>query len=94
MGSRISNSPRKCSFAAGATYEKAGAKFVGNTIIGKDKTIDDLFKEGYDAVFVGVGTGIDARMDTPGEDLPGVYEGTDFLMRANTEPNLLPERQT
>ena len=32
-------------------------------------------------------------METPGEDLPGVYEGTDFLMRANTEPNLLPENK-
>ncbi len=72
-------------------FEKAGAKFVGNTFIGKDKTIDDLFKEGFEAVFVGVGVGIDAKMETPGEDLPGVYEGTDFLMRANTEPNLLPE---
>jgi glutamate synthase (NADPH/NADH) small chain len=78
-------------FIRWSDFEKAGAKFVGNTIIGKDKTIDDLFKEGFDAVFVGVGVGIDARMDTPGEDLPGVYEGTDFLMRANTELNLLPE---
>lgn len=72
-------------------YEKAGAKFVGNTYIGKDKTIDDLFKEGFDAVFVGVGVGIDAKMEVPGEDLPGVYEATDFLMRGNTELNLLPE---
>ena len=59
----------------------------------KDKTIDELFKEGFDAVFVGVGVGIDAKMETPGEDLPGVYEATDFLMRANTEPNLLPENK-
>jgi glutamate synthase (NADPH/NADH) small chain len=80
-------------FCRWSDYEKAGAKFVGNTRIGKDKSIDDLFKEGYDAVFVGVGTGIDAKMETPGEDLPGVYEGTDFLMRANTELNLLPEGQ-
>jgi glutamate synthase (NADPH/NADH) small chain len=36
---------------------------------------------------------IDAKMDTPGEDLPGVYEATDFLMRANTELNLLPENK-
>jgi glutamate synthase (NADPH/NADH) small chain len=78
-------------FCRWSDYEKAGAKFVGNTCIGKDKTIDDLFKEEFDAVFVGVGTGIDAKMETPGEDLPGVYEGTDFLMRANTELNLLPE---
>ncbi len=78
-------------FCRWGDYEKAGAKFVGNTYIGKDKTIDDLFKEGFDAVFVGVGVGIDAKMEVPGEDLPGVYEATDFLMRGNTGLNLLPE---
>ncbi|MFH1907628.1 MAG: NAD(P)-dependent oxidoreductase [Chloroflexota bacterium] len=78
-------------FCRWGDYEKAGVKFVGNTYIGKDKTIDDLFKEGFEAVFVGVGVGIDAKMEVPGEDLPGVYEATDFLMRGNTELNLLPE---
>jgi glutamate synthase (NADPH/NADH) small chain len=78
-------------FCRWSDYEKAGAKFVGNTRIGKDKTIDRLFKDGFDAVFIGVGVGIDAKMEIPGEDLPGVYEATDFLMRANTELNLLPE---
>jgi glutamate synthase (NADPH/NADH) small chain len=78
-------------FCRWSDYEKAGAKFVGNTRIGKDKTIDQLFKDGFDAVFIGVGVGIDAKMEIPGEDLPGVYEATDFLMRANTELNLLPE---
>ena len=80
-------------FCRWGDFEKAGATFVGNTIIGKNKTIDQLFEAGFEAVFVGVGTGIDAKMETPGEDLPGVYEGTDFLMRANTEPNLLPENK-
>jgi glutamate synthase (NADPH/NADH) small chain len=70
-------------------FEKAGASFVGSTTIGRDRTIDSLFEEGFEAVFVGVGVGIDAKMDIPGEDLPGVYEATDFLMRANTEPSLL-----
>lgn len=70
---------------------RVGVTFVGNTYIGKAKTIDDLFAEGFDAVFVGVGTGIDARMDIPGEDLPGVYAGTDFLIRANVDPKYLPE---
>lgn len=78
-------------FCRWADFEKAGAKFIGNTRIGKDKKIDDLFKQGFDAVFIGVGVGIDARMDIPGEDLPGVYEATDFLMRANTDLTLLPE---
>jgi glutamate synthase (NADPH) small chain len=77
-------------FCRWGDFEKAGAKFVGSTYIGKDKTIDDLFKDGFEAVFLGVGVGIDAKMDVPGEDLPGVYEGTDFLIRANTDLNLLP----
>jgi len=80
-------------FCRWGDFEKAGAKFVGNTTIGKKKTIDQLFKGGFEAMFVGVGTGIDAKMDIPGEDLPGVYEGTDFLMRANTDLNLLPENK-
>ncbi len=74
-------------------FEKAGAKFVGNTYIGKDKTIDDLFKDGFEAIFVGVGVGIDAKMEIPGENLPGVYEATDFLMRASTDSQLLPENK-
>jgi glutamate synthase (NADPH/NADH) small chain len=78
-------------FCRWGDFEKAGANFVGNTYIGESKTVDQLLQEGFDAVFIGVGTGIDAKMGTPGEDLPGVYEGTDFLMRANTEQNLLPE---
>jgi glutamate synthase (NADPH/NADH) small chain len=73
-------------------FERAGVKFVPNTYIGKDKTIDDLFHEGFDAVFIGVGSEIDAKMeDTPGTDLPGVYEATDFLIHGNVGPDLLPE---
>ena len=73
-------------------YERAGVKFAPNTYIGKNKTIDDLFNEGYEAVFIGVGAEIDSKMkDTPGTDLPGVYEATDFLIRGNVAPDLLPE---
>ncbi len=72
-------------------FERAGVKFVGNTYIGRDKTIDDLFHEGYSAIFIGVGSQIDAKMeDTPGTDLPGVYEATDYLIRGNVDPDLLP----
>jgi glutamate synthase (NADPH/NADH) small chain len=73
-------------------FERAGVKFVPNSYIGKDKTIDDLFNEGFDAVFIGVGSEIDAKMEnTPGTDLPGVYEATDFLIRGNVDPDQLPE---
>ena len=77
-------------FARMGDLERAGVKFVTNTYIGKDKTIDQLFEEGYEAVFVGVGTEVDAPMGVPGEDLPGVYKATEFLMRANVDIDSLP----
>ena len=74
--------------------EKAGVKFVGETYIGRDKTVDELFAEGFEAVFLGVGSGIDAKMEkTPGTDLSGVYESTDFLIRGNVDPKYLPADQ-
>lgn len=71
--------------------QEAGVKFIGNTYIGKDKKIDDLFDDGFDAVFIGVGTGIDATMKVPGEELPGAYQATEFLIRANVPLEKLPD---
>jgi glutamate synthase (NADPH/NADH) small chain len=73
-------------------FERAGVRFVPDTYIGKEKTIDELLgKDKFDAVFIGVGSEVDAKMeDTPGTDLPGVYGATDFLIRGNVEPSLLP----
>lgn len=82
--------PKTVLFAKWNDLEKAGANFVGNTYIGKDKTIDQLFDDGFQAIFLGVGTGIDAKMEIPGEDLPGVYEATDFLIRGNVDFKYLP----
>ncbi len=87
---------KKVWFEKWEEFERAGVKFVPNAYIGKDKTIDELFKEGFEAVFIGVGSEVDAKMDdTPGTDLPGVYQATDFLIRGNVAKNLLPsEMQT
>jgi glutamate synthase (NADPH/NADH) small chain len=82
--------PKEVVSARWSDLEQVGVQFVGNTYIGKDKKIDDLFAEGYDAVFVGVGSEIDAPMEVPGEDLPGVYKATEFLIRGNVDLDLLP----
>jgi glutamate synthase (NADPH/NADH) small chain len=71
----------------------AGVHFVQNTRVGKDPSIDDLMEEGYDAVYVAVGAGIDSTMEAPGIDLPGIYQATDFLVRGNVDPQLLPADQ-
>jgi glutamate synthase (NADPH/NADH) small chain len=68
-------------------FERAGMNFVPSTGVGKDKTIDGLFEDGFDAVFIDVGSEVGTKMEnTPGTDLSGVYEATDFLIRANTGP--------
>lgn len=72
---------------------RAGAEFVTGTRIGAERTVDDLFDEGYAAVYLAAGTGIDAALDVPGKDLPGVYLATEFLVRANVDPELLPPAQ-
>lgn len=75
------------------SLKAAGVTFVGNTYVGKKKkTVNDLFVEGYEAVFLGVGSGIDAPLEIHGENLPGVYKATEFLIRANTDKNHLPPR--
>jgi glutamate synthase (NADPH) small chain len=85
--------PNEVVFSRISDLQRAGVEFIFETYIGKDKTIDDLFEEGFQSVFVGVGTEIDAPMEVPGEDLPGVYKATEFLARANCAGELLPEGQ-
>jgi len=52
---------------------KLGVKVVTDAVIGRVKTIDELFEEGFDAVFLGVGAGAPVFMNIPGENLNGIY---------------------
>ncbi|HLE50907.1 MAG TPA: NAD(P)-dependent oxidoreductase [Anaerolineales bacterium] len=85
--------PKEVVFQRWGDFNRAGVEFVPETYIGKDKTLDDLFAEGYEAVFVGVGVGVDAPMEVPGEDLPGVMKATEFLIRCCLDDEQLLPRQ-
>lgn len=63
--------------------EKLGVVIKKNVLIGRTATIDDLFKEGYQAVFIGSGAGSPVFMGIPGENLNGVFSANEFLTRAN-----------
>ncbi len=74
--------------------KQLGVTFETNLRIGADLTLDDLIaRDKLDAVFVGVGALVEASMNIPGEDLPGVYTSLDFLTRANLPLDLLPTGQ-
>lgn len=75
-----------------AHLEAMGVTFICNTYVGRDITIDELFQQGFHAVFIGTGAGVGNEMGIEGEDLEGVYSATEFLVRGNLAPQLLPER--
>ena len=75
-----------------AHLQALGVKFVCNTYIGKDVTIDDMLAGEFDAVFVGTGAGVGNQMEIEGETLQGVYSATEFLVRGNLVAEQLPEQ--
>ncbi len=65
------------------TLKALGVDIQTNVVIGKTLTVDELFDEGYEAVFIGSGAGLPNFMGIPGESLNGVYSANEFLTRSN-----------
>lgn len=65
------------------TLKDMGVEFVLNFVVGRSETIDDLFADGYEAVFVGSGAGLPTFMHVPGENYNGVYSANEYLTRVN-----------
>ena len=65
------------------TLRALGVDIETNVVIGKTITIDELFEDGYEAMFVGSGAGLPRFMGIPGESLKGVYSANEFLTRSN-----------
>ncbi len=60
-----------------------GVEFRTNYIVGRTQTLEELFEEGYAAIFVGTGAGLPYLMGIPGENLIGCYTANEFLTRIN-----------
>jgi glutamate synthase (NADPH/NADH) small chain len=63
--------------------KKLGVEIRTNVVIGKTITVDELFEEGFDSVFLGTGAGLPKLLGIPGENLCGVYSLNEFLIRIN-----------
>jgi glutamate synthase (NADPH/NADH) small chain len=87
--------PKKIVQAEVDYIKKLGVEVKTNYTIGKIYTIDELFENGFDAVFVGTGAGLPRFMRIPGENLGGVYSANEFLIRVNLmKAYLFPEYDT
>ena len=66
------------------TLTKMGVKIICNFVVGRTRTIEQLMKkDGFDAVYIGVGAGLPSFMGIEGENLIGVYSANEYLTRAN-----------
>jgi glutamate synthase (NADPH/NADH) small chain len=59
--------------------KKIGVKIRPNTLIGKNITIDELFRDGYKAVFIGTGVWTPKKLGLKGETLGNVHFAIDYL---------------
>ena len=69
-----------------------GIEIKLNSPIGKDISFDDLRKN-YAAVFLAIGAHVERKLRIPGEDLPGVTGGVEFLRQVNLGKPVAPGRR-
>ena len=60
-----------------------GVQFKTGVAVGPDITLDALRAEGFKAFYLAVGASRGAKLRCPGEELPGVMTGIDFLRAVN-----------
>ena len=65
------------------SLKQMGVDIETDVIIGKTLTVDELFAQGYEAVYIGTGAGLPKFMGIPGENLNGVYSANEYLTRVN-----------
>ena len=73
--------------------KRLGIEFRCNTKLGSGLALEDLFGQGYEAVFVGIGAQKPKNPKIAGMDLQGVHVALPFLVRNNLGPDRLPEGQ-
>lgn len=75
--------------------KKLGIKLEPNVVVGRTVTVDELLKDGFGAVFIGLGAGAPNFMNIPGENLCGIYSANEYLTRSNLmKAYLFPEYDT
>lgn len=63
--------------------KEMGVNFVNGKKLGEDLSISDLFKQGFHAIFLGLGAMKPQSANIPGEDLDGVIPALSFLKSVN-----------
>ena len=59
--------------------QRLGVTFKNNVLIGRDLSLDQLFNQGFDAIFIGTGNSISRRLDIEGSNLAGILQAKYLL---------------
>ncbi|MCP4113273.1 MAG: NADPH-dependent glutamate synthase [Desulfobacteraceae bacterium] len=87
--------PKEIVFSEVNFLEKQGVNLECNNVVGRIVSLDELFEQGYDAVYLGVGAGLPRFMNIPGENYIGIMSANEYLTRANLmKAYLFPEVDT
>src|SRR5690554_2650173 len=60
-----------------------GVEIKTNYLVGKTITVQELFDQGYQGIFISTGAGLPRFLQIPGENLNGVFSANEFLTRVN-----------
>jgi glutamate synthase (NADPH/NADH) small chain len=63
--------------------KRLGVKIHLDSMVGKLYTVQELFDDGFESVFIGSGAGLPNFMRLPGENLNGIFSANEFLIRTN-----------
>jgi len=66
-----------------AYLESLGAEIKCNMVVGSSIKVEELFEQGFEAVFIGSGAGLPMFLNVPGENFNGVYSANEYLTRSN-----------
>ena len=60
-----------------------GVNIEVDSVIGRVKSIDELFEEGYESIFIATGAGLPSFLGIEGEEAVGVFSANEYLTRTN-----------
>ena len=75
--------------------QELGVKFEFNSVVGRITDAEELFEQGFDAIYIATGAGLPKLLNIPGENLPNVFFANEYLTRVNLmKANNFPEYDT
>jgi len=77
--------PREVLHSEISAIEGPSIEIKTGSALGKEFGLDDLFQQGYKAIFLSIGAQLSSKLNLAGIDLPGVFYALPFLREANMQ---------